>query len=189
MKTLLTLILSTCIGSLMAQNIAIDPSSSTVKWVGKKATGEHYGTIDIQKGTLEMANDRLSGGSFSIDMTSINCEDLPGRGKTKLENHLKSDDFFGVENHPLATFTITNVKSKGNGTYLVTGNMTIKKITKELQFPAQVVKKGNKIEATADLTIDRSEFNVRYGSGSFFDDLGDRLIYDDFELSISLQSK
>ena len=136
-----------------------------------------------------MDGSKLKGGSFSIDMTTINCEDLPGRAKAKLENHLKSNDFFEVVNHPKATFVITKVKVTGSGVYQVTGDMTIKNITNEIQFPARVVKSGNKVEATADLTIDRSTFNVRYGSGSFFDDLGDRLIYDDFELSVSLVSK
>ncbi|MEM6737573.1 MAG: YceI family protein [Bacteroidota bacterium] len=189
MKTFLALVLSISLGSAVSQDVKVEPTISTVKWLGKKATGEHNGTINVQEGTLEMDGNKLTGGSFSIDMTTINCEDLPGRAKTKLENHLKSDDFFGVQNHPKATFVITKVKATGSGVYQVTGDMTIKNITKEIQFPARVVKNGNKVEATADLMIDRAKFNVRYGSGSFFDDLGDRLIYDDFEISVSLLSK
>ena len=189
MRTLLALALCICLGTAQAQVVAIDAAASTVKWLGAKATGQHNGTISIQEGKLELNGDNLIGGSFSIDMTTISCEDLPGRGKAKLENHLKSDDFFGVEVHPLATFKITNVKAKGNGTYEVTGDMTIKNITKEVAFMAKLTQAGNQLQATATLTIDRSEFNVRYGSGSFFDNLGDRLIYDDFELTIALIAK
>ena len=189
MKILLALVFSIGLESAVSQEVKVDPTSSTVKWLGKKATGEHNGTINIEEGILQMDGNKLTGGFFRIDMTTINCQDLPGRGKTKLENHLKSDDFFGVENHPEASFVITKVKSSGSGVYQVTGDMTIKDITKEIRFPARVIISGKKVEATADLTIDRSKFNVKYGSGSFFDDLGDRLIYDDFELSVSLVSK
>ncbi len=189
MKTLTALLLLLSFGSAVSQQIKIDTESSTVKWVGNKATGQHNGTIAIQEGTLDMDGVKLTGGSFSIDMTSITCEDLPGRAKTKLETHLKSDDFFAVENHPTASFIITKARVASKGEYVITGNITIKDITKEIQFSATVSKTGNRVSATADLTIDRSEFNVRYGSGSFFDDLGDRLIYDDFELSVFLVSE
>ena len=189
MKTLLALVLFVSLESVTSQSIKIDPEISTVKWVGKKATGQHNGTIRIQTGMLEMDGIKLIGGSFSMDMSTIACEDLPGRAKTKLETHLKSDDFFGVENYPIASFIITKLKATGKEEYIVTGNMTIKNVTREIQFPAYVSITGNKVSATADLIIDRSEFNVRYGSGSFFDDLGDRLIYDDFELSVSLVSE
>ena len=167
----------------------VDTTASSAKWIGKKATGEHNGSIKIKEGKLELAGNELTGGFFIMDMNSISCEDLPGKGKLKLENHLKSDDFFGVEKYPTATFTITKVKNKGNNNYQVKGNMTIKDITNEIEFTTQVAKRSAGLVAKASLTIDRSKFNVRYGSGSFFDELGDRLIYDDFELAIVLKSK
>lgn len=172
-----------------AQEVKMSTSASEVKWVGKKATGQHNGTINLTEAKFIMNGDQLTGGSFTIDMKSIDCKDLPGAAATKLENHLKSADFFGVEKYPTATYVITKVSSLGNGSFNVTGNMTIKEITKEISFVAKVKKEQGKVTATADFQVDRSEFNVRYGSGSFFDNLGDGLIYDDFDLSISLVSQ
>ena len=123
-------------------------------------------------------------------MTTIACTDLEGEWKEKLEGHLKSDDFFGVNNFPVAKFEITKVAAKGTpGDYKITGNLTIKETTKEIKFYANVSQDGGKNVAKADIKIDRSEFNVRYGSGSFFDNLGDKTIYDEFDLSIVLHTK
>ncbi|MEL7145417.1 MAG: YceI family protein, partial [Bacteroidota bacterium] len=108
--------------------------------------------------------------------------DLEGKSKGNLESHLKSDDFFGVNNYPTAKIVITKVVPQGPGKYKVTGDLTIKGTTKEIKFIAN--QSGN--TATADLVIDRSEYDIRYGSGSFFENLGDKTIYDDFELSVSL---
>ncbi len=141
----------------------------------------------MKSGDLEFNGDQLTGGSFAIDMTSITVTDLTGEYKGKLEGHLKSKDFFGVEKHPTATFEITRVIPKGTpGDYKVIGNMTIKNITKEIKFFANVKNVNGQKVATADLTIDRSDFDVRYGSGSFFDNLGDKTIYDEFDLSVEL---
>ena len=169
-----------------AEKVKVDTEASAVKWVGKKVTGQHSGSIGLKGGRLEMEDGQLTGGLFTIDMTSINCEDLSGDSKGNLEGHLKSDDFFGVETFPTATFVITRAVPQGPGKYKVVGNMTIKNTTEEIQFPATVEEKDGKYVATADLTIDRSKFDIRYGSGSFFDNLGDKTIYDDFELSVSL---
>ncbi len=169
-----------------AEKVKVDVDASSVNWVGKKVTGQHNGTIALQGGRLEMEEGVLTGGIFTIDMTTINCEDLSGGGKGKLEGHLKSDDFFGVETYPTATFVITKAVPQGPGNYKVVGNITIKGATQEIQFPATLEENGGVYTATADLTIDRSKFDIRYGSGSFFDNLGDKTIYDDFELSVSL---
>ena len=169
-----------------AEKVKVDTEASAVKWVGKKVTGQHSGSIGLKGGRLEMEDGQLTGGLFTIDMTSINCEDLSGDSKGNLEGHLKSDDFFGVETFPTATFVITRAVPQGPGKYKVVGNMTIKNTTEEIQFPATLEEKDGKYVATADLTIDRSKFDIRYGSGSFFDNLGDKTIYDDFELSVSL---
>ena len=120
-------------------------------------------------------------------MTTINCEDLQGEWADKLVSHLKSDDFFGVATYPTAKFVITSVVSRGKpGEYKIVGDLTIKETTKEIKFNALLNEVDGKNVATADITIDRSEFDVRYGSGSFFDNLGDKTIYDEFELSINL---
>ena len=134
-----------------------------------------------------MDGDQLTGGSFVIDMTSIACTDLKGETAGKLEGHLKSDDFFGVNNFPTATFNITQVVSRGTaGSYKITGDLTLKETTKPVRFNVQITEEDGQKIATGDVSIDRSDFNVRYGSGSFFDNLGDNTIYDEFDLSIRL---
>lgn len=161
-------------------------TESKVEWVAKKVTGQHNGVVTLKEGAFEYDKGQLTGGSFTIDMTSITVLDLEGEWKTKLEGHLKSDDFFGVTTYPTASFVIAKVVPQGPGFYKVIGNMTIKGITQEIQFPATVEEKDGKVIGKATLTLDRSKYNVRYGSGSFFDDLGDKTIYDDFDLTVSI---
>ncbi|MCP9236395.1 YceI family protein [Lewinella sp. JB7] len=168
-------------------SVAVDPAASEISWKAYKVTGNHTGTIDISAGRLEFTDTLLTGGSFTIAMPSITVTDLEGNGKAKLEGHLKSDDFFGVESHPEATFVITNVNSRGlPGDYRITGDVTIKGHTKSIRFNAKVTQKDGLYVAKADLTLDRTDFDVRYGSGSFIDNLGDKTIYDEFELSVTL---
>ena len=133
---------------------------------------------------LEMdENGNLTRGKFEIDMTTIRCTDLSGDSQAKLEGHLKSDDFFGVKNYNTATLVAKNFIPNGReGEYKVIADLTIKGITKEIKFYANVGENN----ATADITVDRTEFDVRYGSGSFFDNLGDKTIYDNFDLTVNL---
>ncbi|MFM8917862.1 MAG: YceI family protein, partial [Bacteroidota bacterium] len=124
-------------------------------------------------------------------MASIVCNDLEGGSKAKLEGHLKSDDFFAVKNHPTATFEISSMTpisgaKAGAPNFTVTGKMTIKGITKDMNFPASVNFSGSNMIATADVVIDRSKFDVRYGSKSFFADIGDKAIYDEFTMKFKL---
>ena len=168
-------------------NYTVSLKQSKVEWVGKKVTGQHNGTVDVKSGSLVIKDGMLKGGEFVMDMTSITSLDLEGEYQQKLNGHLKSADFFGVEKYPEAKFVITDVKENGkNGRYTVTGDITIKETTKAITFDAQLVNNGEGIVAVADIVIDRSEFDVRYGSGSFFDNLGDKTIYDDFTLSVNL---
>ena len=180
--TALTLVASVTLG--------VDTSASTVTWKGYKVTGSHEGTIDLQRGDLNFSNGVLTGGSFTIDMSTIAATDITGEYAQKLEGHLKSPDFFGVEKFPTAKFIITNVASRGTaGEYRVTGDLTIKETSKQVKFNAVVTEEMGKYVATADLKLDRTEFDVRYGSGSFFDNLGDKTIYDEFDLGIRLVTK
>ena len=168
-------------------NHQINSQESKVEWIGKKVTGQHVGTVGIKHGELVIKNGQLEGGQFVIDMTSITSTDLEGEYLQKLNGHLKSADFFGVETFPEAKFIITEVSAKSsNGKFSVTGNMTIKETTQSISFDAQLVNTGDKIMAVADIVIDRSVFDVRYGSGSFFDNLGDKTIYDDFTLTVNI---
>lgn len=169
-------------------SVNVDTAESYIVWKGYKVTGSHYGKVMIKNGELTFDEaGALTGGGFDIDMTTITCEDLEGEWNQKLVGHLKSDDFFGVEKFPTAKFIITEVVSRGKpGEYKIVGNLTIKETTKPIKFNTVITEEGGKRVATADITIDRSEYNVRYGSGSFFDNLGDKTIYDEFELSVNL---
>ncbi|MBV6647177.1 MAG: YceI family protein [Cyclobacteriaceae bacterium] len=164
----------------------VNSEASTINWEGSKIGGKHNGTIAIKTGSLDVKKGKVTGGSFEIDMTSINNTDQEGEWKAKLEGHLKSADFFGVEQFPTAKFEIASAESTGGDKYSVKGKVTIKGITQDIEFPAMIKVDGGKVSATADLTIDRSKFDVRYGSDSFFDNLGDKVISDDIKLSISL---
>ena len=170
------------VNEVESKNIKTDVS--TIQWTGKKVTGSHTGTINIKSGSLEFDNGNLTGGNIVIDMNTIVCTDLSGGGAKKLVGHLKSDDFFGVADHPTAELNITKVDmNKDAGTYEITADITIKGKTKSISFPASI----GTAEASSTVTIDRTDFDIRYGSGSFFDNLGDKTIYDDFELVINLQ--
>ena len=172
-----------------AQDYTVDVDGSTLAWVGKKVTGQHDGTIKISNGVFSVENGNITAGNFAIDMTTIANNDLAEDAETqaKLLGHLSSPDFFNVAEFPTARFEITKVVSRGMpGDYKVVGDLTIKGLTKEIKFQAKVNDDANGKTATASTTIDRSEFNVRYGSGSFFDNLGDRTIYDEFDLTINL---
>ncbi|WP_282113751.1 YceI family protein [Maribacter stanieri] len=161
----------------------IKVSESTVTWKGYKVTGEHNGNINLKSGHLEMNGKKLTGGEFVIDMTSISCNDLEaGKGKEKLEGHLKSADFFGVESNPTSKLVFTSVKAMNNNSYTVTGDLTIKGITK----PVTLVVSMFENKASATMKVDRTKFDIKYGSGSFFDNLGDKAIYDDFDLVVDL---
>lgn len=183
LKTLTVAILALSFFSFtLLKDKQVDVKQSTVKWTGKKVTGQHEGTINIESGTLSFDENNLVGGNFVIDMTSITVTDLEGKGKANLEGHLKSDDFFGVEKHDKATLDITNASKLDDKTYEVLGDITIKGITKTTSFTLFM----DSNTARAKLTIDRSKFDVRYGSPSFFNDLKDKAIYDDFELEVNL---
>ena len=182
-KSVLILAVGVAAASFTTKTIMekVSVKSSSITWIGKKVTGKHSGTIDLKDGFFEMENGNITGGEFVIDMNSIACTDLEGDSKGQLEGHLKSDDFFGVENHPTAKLVITNAVKDGNS-YTVTGDLTIKETTEPISFDLQQA--GDNFTTT--LTIDRSKYNVRYGSGSFFDNLGDKTIYDDFTLDINM---
>lgn len=162
----------------------VKTDASKVTWKAYKVTGSHNGTVDLKSGALVFDdNGQLTGGEFVVDMTSITVADLEGEYKGKLEGHLKSDDFFSVANHPTSSLVFTKVKPTGKNSYEVTGDLTIKGITKPVTFDVSIY--GSK--ATATMKIDRAQYDVRYGSGSFFDNLGDKTIYDEFDLVVDLE--
>jgi polyisoprenoid-binding protein YceI len=163
--------------------IPVDAEESNIHWMAKKVTGEHEGTINLLDGSLEMEGDKIVGGSFTVDMNSIICTDLSGEYKGKLEGHLESDDFFSVANFPKASLLITESEMKMKNHYQMTGALTIKGITHPVNFEMHV--EGN--TAMTKLIVDRSKYDIRFRSASFFENLGDKMIYDDFELAVNLK--
>ena len=162
----------------------VNTETSVIEWTGKKVLGmgAHNGTIKIKSGSLEFDGDALVGGSFVIDMTTITNVDMAGKnGAGRLEGHLKSDDFFGVQTYPEATLSITSAKAK-HGSYEVTADLTIKGKTAPVTFMADVTTHT----ANAAFDVDRTLFDVKYGSGKFFDDLGDKAISDQFNIVVKL---
>lgn len=187
LKSLGILVLALSITTtVFAGSQKVDVSKSTVKWLAKKVTGEHSGTIGVKEGNLEVANGKVTGGKVVIDMNSIVDVDLTDAGyNAKLIGHLKSDDFFSVATFPTSELAITKVDGAGNS-LTFTGNLTIKGVTNPATFTATSSKDGKLTIYKGTLTVDRSKFNIRYGSKSFFDNLGDKVIYDEFSLDFSL---
>jgi polyisoprenoid-binding protein YceI len=169
--------------------VKVSSTASKVEWTARKVTGKHNGTVNIKEGSLKISDGFLVGGSFTIDMTSIKDMDMQGEYAAKLEGHLKSDDFFGVDAYPTATLVITQANAKGNGQYEIKANMTIKGITQPITFNALLTPESKRYKATANLVIDRTLYNVKYGSGKFFEGLGDKTVYDEFDLAVSLVSE
>ncbi len=168
----------------IAQNKKINVEKSKINWVGKKVTGQHSGTINFADGTLVFKGKALKGGSFTVDMPSIIVTDLEtGKGKEKLEGHLKADDFFGTSKFATAKLTFKTIAKNNDNTYNVTADMNIKDVTAPVTFVFIV--KGN--TASTSFKIDRTKYGIKYGSGSFFDNLGDKAISDEFDLTVNLQ--
>ncbi len=166
-----------------------DLEKSKVHWIGSKVVGKHNGTIEIKEGEAYMKDGKLIGGKALIDMTSITVLDITDpETNAKLKGHLESDDFFSTEKFETSLFEITNVKEDGNK-YAVTGNLTIKDITHAITFTLSVNNSDGKYYATADFDIDRTMWDVKYGSGKFFDKLGDNMIYDNFNIRFDVVTK
>ncbi len=187
MKNLfLTLVTLFVAGSALANGgpaKSVDVSKSTIEWKATKITGSHEGTLALADGSLNFTDDGvLEGGFFTVDMNSLDVTDLEGEWKDKLVGHLRSDDFFSIDKHGTATMKITGVSNLGQNKYSVNADLTIKGITKPVTFEASI---GDN-QAMAAITIDRTEFDIRYGSGKFFDNLGDKTIHDEFTLNVNL---
>ena len=187
------LILLTVVSILIGFNIQgqesykILPENSTIEWVGEKVSGAHSGYINLQNAFFLFEEEKFVGGEFNIDMNSIKCTDIENpKYAAKLEEHLKDSDFFNTNKYPTSNFKISKIIFDGTS-YMITGDITIKEISQEITFPAQFENDGDLFHATASLKIDRTKHDIKYGSGSFFDDLGDRMIYDEFTLKIHLQ--
>lgn len=172
---------------LIATDYKVDNSKSTVKWKGTKVTGEHYGTIDFKEGNLTADGQKIKSGTFQINMESIVNEDLEDESTNqKLVGHLKSDDFFSVDKHPVSTFELKEVKHKAGNKYSLTGDLTIKGITHPVTFDATVDVNENQLKANGNMELDRTLYDIKFRSGKFFSNLGDNLIHDTFNLDFNV---
>ncbi|MCW3105286.1 MAG: YceI family protein [Bacteroidetes bacterium] len=165
----------------------VDTKSTTATWVGKKVTGEHTGGISVSKGNIISDGKNITGGTLEFDMTSITCTDLTDPTYAgKLVGHLKSDDFFSVEKNPTSKFELTKATQKDGNNYDVTGKLTIKGITNEITFPAMIKMDAKTLVTVAKIIVNRTKFDIKYGSASFFESIGDKAISDDFELNVNV---
>lgn len=182
-KFILTVVVASIITSFTLKDdlYKVNTEKSKLTWVGKKVTGQHNGTITLAEGSLSVKSKKVTGGSFVIDMTTITDVDKNER----LVGHLKSDDFFSTEKHPKATFVIGSITADKDQ-YTIKGNLTIKGITNEVEFPATIQQDGKQITAKAKILVDRTKFDIKFRSGNFFENLGDKAIEDNFELNVEL---
>ncbi|MBL4592646.1 MAG: YceI family protein [Flavobacteriales bacterium] len=170
-------------------NLTINTKVSSVDWVGKKVTGQHSGTINIKEGSLHLHDGNLTGGKIVIDMTSMACSDLNEEYAKKLIGHLSSADFFDIKNHKTTTLNITSVRNIEGSKYTIAGNLTIKGITKPIEFPATIEMKDGKLGAYAEMSVDRTLYDIKYGSGKFFEGLGDKMINDEFIIKFKIAAE
>jgi polyisoprenoid-binding protein YceI len=162
-----------------------DTAKTKLNWLGEKVTGQHTGTIKLQSGWLTITDNKIVSGEFLIDMASLK----DGDGNTRLEGHLKSDDFFSVGKFPVSKLVLKGSDSFEKGSAVVRGELTIKGVTNPIEFKAAMQKKDDGTWFYSNIVIDRTKYSIKYGSGSFFDNLGDKTIYDEFKLKVALNLK
>lgn len=169
------------------QYFNVASAQSAIHWTGKKVTGAHNGTISIKAGTLVLNNGELKEGNFVIDTTSIKILDITDPAtNAQFAGHLFSADFFASDKFPEATFNITRIDPNKEGKVLITGDLTIKGITHPVSFTATVDVNGNALTAAGKIRVDRTLYDMKFRSGNFFTNLGDTLIYNEFELDVQL---
>ncbi len=172
------------------KTVKIDYSKSSVKWKGYKPGGGHQGTLNIKEGKVDMNDDNVPvGGVFTFDMNTISDDDQKGMMKDKLEQHLKSDEFFNVPQFPLATFTITKIdpNSDNEGYYMVNGTLEIKGVKNDISFKARYMKINNELEIeTQTISLDRTRWNIDYGSKGFLKKLTEHVIANNFDVDIQI---
>ena len=190
-KILFSLVLSFfTIISFSQEMVEVNTDASRLIWVGSKLTSSHQGEINLKSGKLEIKDGKLVGGRFLIDMTSIKNTDIEDEeSRNKLERHLKDKDFFGVDKHPESQLKITKVVSVNKDDYKIIADLTIKEITHSIAFSANVRIDNDAFLATSIIKFDRTKWDIKYNSKSFFEDLGDYMILDEIELKLFLLSE
>lgn len=197
MKKLILILAALAVGPIAmakeaakAETFKVDPETSQVAWVGKKIGGQHNGTIAVKGGNLTLEGDALKNGEFTVDMTTIKVLDLTDpKYNGDLTAHLKSDDFFSAEKHGEAKFVIKSVTKRADGMFEAKGPMTIKGISKDIAIPLKVERAGKALTATGKATLDRTKWDIKYRSGKFFPNIGDKLIKDGFDIEVEIKAK
>lgn len=186
LKKLIIAVLALSSTAFAADKIEIDTAVSKIVYVGKKVTGQHTGEVKLASGHLNFDKSGLAGGEFVADMTTITNTDIGDHEyHKKFLDHLMNDDFFSVDKFKTAKFVIKSVKKLKADQYKVTGELTIKGKTQPASFEATATKE----KATAKFNFDRTKYDIKYGSGKFFQGLGDKMIHDDVQLEITLVTK
>jgi polyisoprenoid-binding protein YceI len=174
-------------GTAYGTDYNVDKSASTVRWDAKKVTGKHNGTIGIANGTLSANKSNITGGTLVIDMKTIVDVDISDAGyNAKLTGHLKSDDFFAVDKFPESKLVVKKATLVSGDDYKFLADLTIKGVTNPIEFNAKITQNGDRLIAEGIMTINRAKYGVKYGSSSFFENLGDKVIYDDFTLTFNI---
>ena len=167
----------------------VDVDNSQLRWTANKVTGSHWGYVNIKKGEIVLNQKQIISGKFFVDLNSITVEDMGNSPwAEKLVDHLKSEDFFDVKNFSLASLDLKSSNLK-DGSFLINGDLTIKGETHQINFPAVINFSDTGPRASGQLKIDRTNYNIKYRSGKFFPDIGDKLIYDDFIIDFILKTK
>ncbi|TXG39166.1 YceI family protein [Seonamhaeicola maritimus] len=175
---------TTAVAEVTSEKYTVNVAESSIQWKGFKPTGSHVGTIDLESGVLTTSNGKIDSGTFLITMSSLKDSE----GSAKLEGHLKSADFFEVETYPTAVFEVTGVE-ESEGKTLLSGNLTMKDTKNNVTFPVSVSDENGTLTLTSEtFTIDRSKWNVKFKSKSFFSDLGEKFINDEIELTVSVKA-
>jgi len=170
---------------MKTQKFEVVAAESNVDWVGKKVTGAHNGTIDVKEGEVILNDGKLESGTFIIDTTSIKILDVTDpETNAQFWGHLASDDFFSLDKYPEAILNITSVSGEH-----VNGDLTIKGTTHPVDFDIKLQLNGEVLTATGKIIIDRTKYGMKFRSANYFKNLGDNLIYNDFELNVSLTAK
>lgn len=177
------------------RKVALSSEESAITWVGRKVTGSHAGTVGLKGGEVVLDGETIKSGSFQIDLSQLAVTDIKdAENNSKLVGHLKSDDFFAVAAFPTVQFTIDSAEAlkaplPSGENVTVKGALTVKGISKPVEFPAKVMVKDGVAEASGKVTLDRTNWNIKYKSGKFFQGLGDKLIYDTFEVDFAVKGK
>lgn len=181
--------------SAVAQDrLSVDTAATRMLWTATKVTGSHTGGLTVKQGQVVADAGSLVSADVVIDMGSITCTDLQGGSAERLVGHLRSADFFDTDQHPTASFKTTKVEviadaRPGHPNHTITGDLTIKGITHPVTFNCLVWREGKALRAAANLVFDRTKYDIKYRSGAFFPDIGDKMIHDEVSLTFDLKAE